>query len=350
MRADSRAAEVVALAAEQNGVVTSRQAHAVAGATSHQLKRMADSGQLERLHHGIYRVAHFQSDLHQPQRVAWLAIDPGLPAWERLDQDVPGGVLSHATAARMHDLGDMDADTVELTAPRRIRLSLPDVIVHRGELTRDDWEIVDGVPVTTVARTIGDLAAVTVDAGHLGSVVRDAVAGDRISAAQAADALAPHAFSYGHQPFDGAGFRDALIDEAGIPASALALARIASQSELVQQRDKVLDQLLEANDGRSSIIDVLETIGRATDPHVRRLTRLLAADSSSNDDPAGAGKRRALLESIVADMQSVAEIERFGDQLAAIAAAADRLDPERRSPRVTEAVSLAAEHVQRERR
>src|SRR6476661_1997385 len=47
MRSDSRAAQVVALAAEQGGVVTSRQARAVTSVSVQQLKRMVDSGVLE---------------------------------------------------------------------------------------------------------------------------------------------------------------------------------------------------------------------------------------------------------------------------------------------------------------
>ncbi|MFD3506067.1 type IV toxin-antitoxin system AbiEi family antitoxin domain-containing protein [Nocardia sp. NPDC058666] len=235
MRADSRAAGVVELAAEQGGLVTSRQARVV-GVTAHQLKRMADSGQLERLHHGIYRVTRFPHDKHQAQRAAWLALDPGIVSWERLDQDVPVGVLSHATAAQMQNLGDMAADTVELTAIRRIRLGIPDAVVHRGDLTRDDWEVIDGLPVTTPARTISDLAAASIDAGHLASIVRDAVADDRLTFEKVAEALSPHVFRYGYQQFDGAGFRDALIDQAGVPANAIALAEIASNSLAAQQR------------------------------------------------------------------------------------------------------------------
>ncbi|UOT07806.1 hypothetical protein MPY17_32265 [Rhodococcus opacus] len=37
----------------------------------------------------------------------------------------PDRGLSHRTAAGLHGLGDLDADVVELTATRWIRLSLP---------------------------------------------------------------------------------------------------------------------------------------------------------------------------------------------------------------------------------
>ncbi|MQY18205.1 type IV toxin-antitoxin system AbiEi family antitoxin domain-containing protein [Nocardia macrotermitis] len=229
MDSDSRAEIVIDLAAEQSGLVTSRQARAAASVTPQQLKRMVDSGQLQRLHHGIYRLAHIPHDEHLEKRLAWIALDQEHVTWERLDQDVPTGVLSHRTAAEMHHLGDLDADEVELTAPRRIRLTLPDVVVHRGNLSRDDWQTIDGLPVTTPIRTIGDLAAASTDSGHLATVVREALTHDLVTTDGVASVLAPYAFEYGHRPLGGKVFLDALIEEAGVPATTLEVAAIASR-------------------------------------------------------------------------------------------------------------------------
>ncbi|WP_433527781.1 type IV toxin-antitoxin system AbiEi family antitoxin domain-containing protein (plasmid) [Nocardia pseudovaccinii] len=227
MDSESRATLVVELASEQSGLVTSRQARAAASVTPQQIKRMADSGMLQRLHHGIYRLAHVPDDKHLDKRLAWVALDPEQVIWDRLDQDVPTGVLSHRSAAEMYRLGDLDADVVELTATRRIRLSLPNVTVHRGHLSRDDWQIVDGLPVTNPVRTIGDLAATSTDAGHLATVVRDALTRDLATTEEVVSVLAPHAFDYGHRPLDGQVFLDALIEQAGVPATTLAVADIA---------------------------------------------------------------------------------------------------------------------------
>ena len=86
----------------------------------------------------------------------------------------PHRLLSHCTAAGIHGLG-IWVDVVELTAIRRIRLSLYEVIVHRGVVSREDWHLVNGLPLTTPARPVADLAAAGTDAGHLASVVRDAL-------------------------------------------------------------------------------------------------------------------------------------------------------------------------------
>lgn len=237
------AASLVELASHQWGLVTSRQARVAASVSPQQLKRMTDSGVLERLHHGLYRLARLPHDEHLDKRLAWIALDPERVVWERLDQDVPTGVLSHRTAAEVHQLGDLDADVVELTATRRIRLSLPDVIVHRSHLTRDDWQIVNELPVTTPIRTISDLAAAATDVGHLASVVRDALTRSLVTTEAVASILAPHAFDYGHRALDGQEFLDALIEQAGVPATLLALADIARKRPLAGAVSPTVEQL-----------------------------------------------------------------------------------------------------------
>jgi hypothetical protein len=101
------------------------------------------------------------------------------------------------------------------------------VIVHRGALSREDWQLVDGLPVTTPVRTIADLAAAGTDAGHLASVVRDALTRGLVTVAEVVAVLAPHAFDYGHRALDGQGFLEVLIAQAGVPATMLAVADLA---------------------------------------------------------------------------------------------------------------------------
>ncbi|MEU1984184.1 type IV toxin-antitoxin system AbiEi family antitoxin domain-containing protein [Nocardia sp. NPDC019395] len=236
MATDTLVANLISLAAEQRGLVTSRQAREISSVTPQQLKRLTDSGVLERLHHGLYRLARIPHDENMDVRVAWFAIDPGAVAWQRLRQNVPTGVVSHRTAAELHQLGDLAADVVELTATRRIRLSLSDVTIHRGPLTRDDWQIVDELPVTTPVRTIGDLAAASLDSGHLASIVRDALIRNLATTEDVLAVLAPHAFAYGYRALDGQAFLDALIEQAGVPVNTLALADIARRQSGISDR------------------------------------------------------------------------------------------------------------------
>ncbi|GAA3147992.1 hypothetical protein GCM10020255_026650 [Rhodococcus baikonurensis] len=170
------AANMVAeIAAEQWGIITTAQARAH-DVTPVQMKRLTDRGALERVHHGIYTMTRMPYDPIQDIRVAWIALDPKTPAWDRLTQDFPTGVVSHRTAAKLHQLGDIDADWTEFTCQRRIRIDLPDIKIHTGTVEVKDWTTVEGLPVTTARKTVDDLAAAKIDGGHLASIAQDAIA------------------------------------------------------------------------------------------------------------------------------------------------------------------------------
>ncbi|MCJ0907074.1 hypothetical protein [Rhodococcus sp. ARC_M6] len=167
------------------------------------------------------RIPH---DARQDLRVVWIALDRHSPAWQRLTQHYPGGIISHRSAARMHQTDDIDADVLEFTCRRRVRINLRDVRIHSGEMERDGWTIVDGLPVTSARRTVADLTAAGIDGGHLATVVRDALSRELVSAPELEKTLATFAFRYGHPPGDGREFLDSLIAQAGVSVNTLFLA------------------------------------------------------------------------------------------------------------------------------
>lgn len=70
-----------------------------------------------------------------------------------------GAVLSHRAAAWMHELVRQRPRTVDITTTGRAG-SRPGIFVHRARaLPREEVCLVDGIPCTTVARTLLDLAA-----------------------------------------------------------------------------------------------------------------------------------------------------------------------------------------------
>jgi REase_MTES_1575 len=70
----------------------------------------------------------------------------------------PGAALSHRSAAASWDLRSSARGPVDVTAPRqRVR---PGIQVRRAALAPDEITTRDGIPITTVARTLLDLAAV----------------------------------------------------------------------------------------------------------------------------------------------------------------------------------------------
>ncbi len=201
------------------------------GVSRQQMTRMATARIIERLRQGLYLVDQASSDLHRELRSVWLLLDPARFAWDRLDDEVPTGVVSHRSAAHLHNLGDLDADVSELTTVRRVRLRFPNVRLRTAPLTREDWTVVNDLPVTTPLRTVADLASEGTDSGHLAGVLRDAVVGEKVTLAEAEESLGPFAASYGHQPGDGLGFATNLIEIAGVPRSSTELTQIAANAQ-----------------------------------------------------------------------------------------------------------------------
>lgn len=71
-----------------------------------------------------------------------------------------GAVLSHASAARLWRMSSVPADPAVHVTVLRTRHRRPGLVAHRSRLTRADVTVERGVPATTPARTIVDLAAV----------------------------------------------------------------------------------------------------------------------------------------------------------------------------------------------
>lgn len=167
------------LAADQWGLLTAAQARAN-DVSPTEINRMVDQGALHRVAHGVYATPTALADPLLELRAAWLNLAPATPAYERLD-DPSTGVVSHASAAHLHELGDLTADIHHFTLPRRYQTRRDDVHTYRAELTTDDVTIVEGLPTTTIPRTISDLTAVGHDTSHVAQIVRDALWEERTS-------------------------------------------------------------------------------------------------------------------------------------------------------------------------
>jgi len=220
---------VADLAADQGGLLTTAQAKTV-GVSPQQIARLARSGVLERVVHGVYRLAGTAHDPLADLRAAWLALEPETLAGDRLAGDDPGGVVSHRSAAVLHGLGDLDADLHEFTVATRRRSRNPEVRFHTGVGGRGNWIVVAGLPVSTVVQTITDLARARTDGGHLAGVVSDGLSGLHVGLDEVAAALRPFAHYYGAPLGDGARLVEQFLDEAGIPEATIALARAATRT------------------------------------------------------------------------------------------------------------------------
>lgn len=74
----------------------------------------------------------------------------------------PGAALSYRSAAALHGLRDWGYTRIEVTVPRRSRRTHDGLLVHCSTtLTEADVTTVNHIPVTTIARTLFDLADVS---------------------------------------------------------------------------------------------------------------------------------------------------------------------------------------------
>ncbi len=94
---------------------------------------------------------------------------------------MPASAGSHHTAGRGHALPVRPVDLVEVTTARRSRVVIDGVRVRTTTwLPAEDVTTIDGVRMTTVARTVCDLAAV-VARSRLQHVLEVAISGDKVT-------------------------------------------------------------------------------------------------------------------------------------------------------------------------
>lgn len=212
---DSRA---VGLAAGQWGLFTTAQARAL-GVSPQTVARMCARGDAQRLRHGVYRIAGVGEGALDDLRADWIALEPVVTVENRLVDDAALAVVSHRSAAVLHQLGDLDADVNEFRVGSRRQTRQHGTRFHLRPVDRTEWTVVSGLPVTRIPVTISDLAAVHADGGHLAGVVRDAVMTAHVDVDELAAALAPHAHCYETTRGDGEALLQRFLNEAGLPAS-----------------------------------------------------------------------------------------------------------------------------------
>lgn len=213
---------LAAVAEDQWGLVTRRQAEAVGVSRATLARVTAPGGVLERVGHGVYRLVGAPVPDHVELRAAWLQLAPDVPAWDRVGEAGPGrgevgdgAVVSHRSAAALLGLGHLPADVHEFTVAGRRQTRRSDVRVHVRQLEDDEQVVVTGLPVTRPARIAADLLAEREDPESVAQVIVDALRIGRESRVAFEVALAPLAARYGQSRGDGAAMLGWLLDIAG---------------------------------------------------------------------------------------------------------------------------------------
>lgn len=136
---------VAVLAGEQHGVVAVWQLIEL-GLTRRQIERRVEAGWLHRVFRGVYSVGHPAGTAEAREMAAVLACGDG-------------AVLSHWTAGVRWQLIRPAHGPIHVSAPAD-RKAQRGVFTHKAQLQPQDRTQRDGIPITSVPRTLLDLAAV----------------------------------------------------------------------------------------------------------------------------------------------------------------------------------------------
>lgn len=136
--------ELAALAERQHGVVSRRQLLRL-GFSGSAIGRLADAHRMHRVHRGVYRTGHQPLSDHGRCMAALLACGAS-------------AVLSHGSAAWLWGLlPRCPLEPAVTTTGRRVRRA--GLRSHAATLTPMERETIDRIPVTSLPRTLLDLAA-----------------------------------------------------------------------------------------------------------------------------------------------------------------------------------------------
>lgn len=148
----------------QEGHFTTQQA-ALAGYSPQLLLKYLKNGRVTRVRRGIYRIVHFPASEHEDLAAVWL--------WS--DQE---GVFSHETALMLHELSDALPRRVHLTLPSawsRRRFRVPKgVVLHHGDVGKNERVSIGAIPVTNARRTLLDCVEAHVSPELIAAAVQQA--------------------------------------------------------------------------------------------------------------------------------------------------------------------------------
>jgi hypothetical protein len=145
----------------QSGYFTAAQALEV-GYSYQSQKYHVDHGNWDRVDRGLFRLPDWPAR-EEDRYVLWRL-------WSR---DL--AVVSHQSALVIHDLGDVNPTRLHLTVPLGFRAKDAAVVIHQAALAPEDVEDRDGYQITSIQRTLFDVASGDVTQEQLDVAVADAV-------------------------------------------------------------------------------------------------------------------------------------------------------------------------------
>ncbi|HWN72659.1 MAG TPA: type IV toxin-antitoxin system AbiEi family antitoxin domain-containing protein [Solirubrobacterales bacterium] len=149
--------KLAALARQQHGVIARWQL-LKRGWSETAIDKRIRAGRFHRVHAGVYAVGHQVI----PREGRWMAA---------VLASGPDAVLSHWSAAALWGIRPNGRTLIDVTVPRRSRSS-DQIRRHISKVPADERAVKDGIPLTSAARTIFDLA-VTEDLDAVEAMLRE---------------------------------------------------------------------------------------------------------------------------------------------------------------------------------
>lgn len=149
------------IAENQAGYFTATQAGKV-GLSWERLSSNVKTGRFLRVAHGVYRLANFPDSGFEDLFVAWLKTGPN-------------SAISYESALSIYDLSDVLPGEAHVTVPRTASRRRKGIRLHTNQLSPDEIITREGLPVTTVARTISDLAASNLPEEQVSQAIQEAL-------------------------------------------------------------------------------------------------------------------------------------------------------------------------------
>lgn len=149
------------LAFGQSGYFSASQALDI-GYSYQAQKYHVDHGNWVRIDRGLFRLPEWPSD-PEDAYARWIL-------WSRGE-----GVVSHDSALAVHELSDVNPAKIHLTVPKGFRAVDDAVDIHHGSLEAEDIEMRNGWRVTTVERTLADVAGGDLSQELIDTAVADAL-------------------------------------------------------------------------------------------------------------------------------------------------------------------------------
>lgn len=189
------------VAMQRWGLITTAQAEQV-GVSRKVMSRLAATGSVARVAHGVYRMAGAPILEHEDVFATWLAL--GGAALPATAEGVPALVAGGHLATVMHGIGRFYLDGSDFIVPVDRISRLRGVRFRRCHLEPDEVTFAQQLPVLTIERTIADLIEQREDLSLVTDTLADALShGRHISRERLARHLAPLAAANGFAADDG---------------------------------------------------------------------------------------------------------------------------------------------------